>query len=293
MMARSEQTHVGAQPVPPLALAMTRFRTSANPIRHNMTEATAPDSLTFPRRRSPFRGANGPRVLAMLATIMLAGGVSAARAVQEYPSNPTHRGVVDVDVYQVFPENRAGNGVYYQGRLMVSLPPETIRHVMPLPKPGRFAYLAVDAEGKGRIGLLLQPQDKQIRLNAVGNGFYHAIMTIDGVVYKKLYRMVEGRTVVDLLSSSKTADGPTPGERGLAFYHVSAALESDPTAGNLEKQFGMQIHVALYDEEQVRHYEFPVYNRLPQLTLSWTDPEHITYRLDDGRSEILSLSQFQ
>lgn len=228
---------------------------------------------------------------ALLPAALLAG--SSAWAVQEYASNPTHRGIVEVSGYQVFPENRPGNGVYYQGRLLVSMPPETIRHVLPLPKAGRFAYLATDAEGNGRVGLFLQPQDKQLRINALGNGFFHATLTLDGVVYKKLYRAMEGRTLADLLASSKTADGPTPGERGIAFYHVSAAIEPDPNAGIAVKQFGMQIHIAMYDEDQVRHYEFPVYNTLPQLALTWTDPEHITYRLEDGRSEILSVSQFQ
>jgi hypothetical protein len=214
-------------------------------------------------------------------------------AVQEYPSNPTHRGVVTFDPFQIFPENRHGNGVYFQNRLLFSAPGETIRNVLPLPKPGRFAYLAVDGQGTARVGLFLQPQDKQVRLSEVGRGFFHAVVSIDGVVYKKLFRVVEGRTVVDLLPASKTADGATPSERGIVFYHVNSVIEPDPNTGNLEKQFGMQLHLALYDEEQVRHYDFLIFNILPQLTLAWSDPEHVTYRLEDGLSEVVSLSQFQ
>lgn len=247
-----------------------------------------------PLRRSARRLHVVPRSgAAAAAALAVLFSAAAAWALQEHPSNPTHRGIVDVDTYQVFPENRPGNGVYFQGRLLVSLSGETIRHVAPLPKAGRFAYLATDAEGKGRVGVFVQAQDKLNRVNAVGNGFYHATVTLEGVVYKKLYRIVEGRAVADLLTSSKTADGPTPGERGLAFYHISAAIEPDPAAGITEKQFSMQIHLMLYDEDQVRHYEFPVLARLPQMTLSWADPEHVTYKLDDGRSEILSISQFQ
>jgi hypothetical protein len=228
-----------------------------------------------------------------LAAVGIALGAAPAAAVQEFPSNPTHRGVITVDVYQIFPENRPGNGVYFQNKLLLTLPNETVRHVLPLPKAGRFSYLAVDAQGKARIGVFLQPQDKQVRLTDVGNGFFHAIVTIDGVVYKKLFRVLEGRTVADLLPASKTAEGPAAGERGVVFYHVSAAVEPDPNAGNIEKQFGMQVHLALYDEEQVRHYEFQIFSTLPQLTLAWSDAEHLTYKLEDGRSEVLSLSQFQ
>jgi len=244
-------------------------------------------------RREAFRRCVAGALGIALASLGIALGGSPAAAVQEFPSNPTHRGVIAVDVYQIFPENRPGNGVYIQNKLLLTLQNETIRHVLPLPKAGRFAYLAADAQGKARIGVFVQPQDKQIRLTDVGDGFFHTIVTIDGVVYKKLLRALEGRAIADLLPASKTADGPVAGERGVVFYHVSAAVEPDPSAGNPEKQFGMQLHLALYDEDQVRHYEFQIFSRLPQLTLTWNDAEHMSYKLEDGRSEVLSLSQFQ
>jgi hypothetical protein len=238
--------------------------------------------MTFPRS---FAAAG------LLATA-LAWAAGPASAVQEFPSNPNHRGVVAFEPYEIFPENRPGNGVYLQRKLLLTLAGETIRHVVALPKPGRFAYLAADAAGKTRVGVFVQAQDKVFRVTEVATGFFHAVVTVDGVVYKKLYRVVDGRAIDDLLSASKTADGAVAGPRGVVFYHVSSTVDQD-AAGTAEKQFALQLHVALYDEDHVRHYSFSILNTLPQLNLAWTDAEHLTYTLADGRSEVLSLSQFQ
>jgi hypothetical protein len=219
--------------------------------------------------------------------------VEVAWAAQEFPSGPEHRGVVTLQSYQIFPENRPGNGVYFENRLLLSLPGQTIRDVLPLPKPGRFAYLAVDAQGAARVDAFLQPQDRKVRVNEAGQGFFHLIVTMDDVVYKKLLRAREGRAIADLLPAYRTVDGPTPGELGVAFYHVATVVEPDPLAGNLEKQFGLQLHMALYDEDAVRHYPFLVHNALPQLALAWRGPDRLAYRLEDGRSEELNLTQFQ
>jgi hypothetical protein len=232
-------------------------------------------------------------VLWISAITALASGAAPLLAVQEYPSNPSHRGVIAIDAYEIFPENRPGNGVYLQKKLMLTLAGETIRHVVPLPKPGRFAYLAADGTGKTRVGLFVQAQDKLAKITEVAPGFFHAIVTLDGVVYKKVLRVMDGKTVLDLLSSSKTADGAVAGPRGVAFYHVSSTVDSAAATTSSEKQFGLQLHVALFDEDQVRHYSFSILNTLPQLNLVWNDSDHITYTLADGRSEVLSLSQFQ
>jgi hypothetical protein len=233
------------------------------------------------------------RLVPWLAAAVLCSRAAPALAVQEYPSNPTHRGVVAADTYEIFPENRPGNGVYLQKKLLLTLVGETIRHVVPLAKPGRFAYLAADSAGKTRVGVFVQAQDKVARVTEVSAGFFHAVVTLDGVVYKKLFRVLDGRTVADLLSGSKTADGAIAGPRGVAFYHVSSTVDADAAPSSNDKQFGLQLHVALFDEDQVRHYSFSILNTLPQLNLVWNDADHITYTLADGRSEVLSLSQFQ
>ncbi|MCZ6748204.1 MAG: hypothetical protein O7D96_02845 [SAR324 cluster bacterium] len=231
--------------------------------------------------------------IAFCAVALSLAATGSAWAVQELDAGPDHRGIVTFEPFRIFPENRAGNAVYFRNRLIFSLPGQTILHILALPKEGRFAYLVQDAQGKNRVGLYLQPQDKEMRLTPVGDTFAHAVMALDGIIFKKLYRVSEELTLSDQLPSSKTADGAAAGERGVAFYHVATVSERAGPGGAPQKEFGMRLHVSLYDDARVLHLSFPVQNALPELTLRWQDPEHLVYTLADGREEVLSLSQFQ
>lgn len=233
----------------------------------------------------------GRRVAGMaIGAALLVGlwGMS-AQAAQEFPGDPEHRGVVTVGDYQIFPENRPSNAVYLDNRLAFSVAGETLVQIIPLPQPGRFIYLTKDSDGNARLGAKLSKAEPEPRITAIGESFYHAVMVIDGVVYKKLYRIQNDLSVVDLLPSSKTADGMTLGPGGVLFYHVASAQRTDD--GNTV--FGLRLHLAPSDDEPTRHLAYPILNTLPRLELDWTDANRIRYRLADDREGALSVSQFQ
>lgn len=239
----------------------------------------------------------GKRVAGMAIGMALVAGAilpvnpwsRAAHAAQEFPGDPEHRGVVTIGDYQIFPENRPGNAVYQDNRLVFSVPGETLVQIIPLPQPGRFIYLTKDSEGTARLGALLATSEPEPRITAIGESFYHAVMVMDGVVYKKLYRIQNDLSVVDLLPSSKTADGMTLGPGGVLFYHVASAQRTDDG----DTVFGLRLHLAPSDDEPTRHLAYPIMNTLPRLELDWTDANRIRYRLADGREGALSVSQFQ
>lgn len=238
------------------------------------------------------RSRQGARLLVLL-TLAAAWGAAPAPALQELPAGQNHRGIVSEGPYQIFPENRIANAVYYDNKLEFSLPDESILHIVPLPEEGRFAYLARDGEGNTRLGVHVRPQDGEVRIRRIAEGYHHAVMRLDGVVYKKLYRVLDGERLMDLLPRSKTGDGAVAGDKGVVFYHVATAEERETDAGGTENLFGMQLHLSLYDEERVRDLGFLVQNRLPRLSLEWADADHVSYTLADGRTEDVSLSQFQ
>ena len=73
---------------------------------------------------------------------------------------------------------------------------------------------------------------------------------------------------MDVLPRSKTADGMTPGEFGLLFYHVSGA-ETSEQDGQTIYQFNLKLHLLMYEEERLRNLDYPVTNTLPRLKLAW------------------------
>ena len=104
----------------------------------------------------PFLSFSLPAGAWIAAAAIAAGGITAYGA-QELRGDAVHRGVVDFAPYQIFPENRPDNAVYFENRLIFTVPNETILQLLPLPKEGRFAYAAAAADGTTRVGLFLQP----------------------------------------------------------------------------------------------------------------------------------------
>ena len=230
-----------------------------------------------------------------LRTLALAGLAlllaSTGWAGRQFPTDTAHRGIVPTGPYQIFPENRPGNGVYLDNRLLLSITEHTITAVKPLAKEGAFVYLLQKPEGGFDLGVQLDSAEPKPRITEVARNFYHAVIVIDGVVYKKFFRVVRAG-IVDLLPNSKTVDGMTVGGPGVLFYHVASMSQGDQD-GRVVNQFGLKLHLALFEEERLRNLDYPIQNTLPRLKLAWRGDTDIEVHLADGRVEILSISQFQ
>jgi hypothetical protein len=199
----------------------------------------------------------------------------------------THRGVVSVGNYQIFPENRVNNGIYADSVLMLSLPGQTLVDVGTLPPKGRFVYLARQGETR-TVGVRSGAGDPPARIAEVSPGYFYVVTVLDGAAYKKLYR-VQGATLTDLLPQSKTADGVTVGEKGILFFHIGKADEPEGAVPT----FAIGLHLAVLGEARVRHLPNSLRNTLPTLKLKWLDDSTFQYTLADGTSETLSVSQFK
>jgi hypothetical protein len=226
----------------------------------------------------------------LLISLTLAGPGRAGGA-EQFPSSPNHRGIAPFDPYLVFPENRPGNGVYLNNELIFSAGGRTVLDVLGLPVDGRFIYFSRNGAGAGTLGAYVLPSDAEPRITEVTDGFYHVVLVLGGVVYKKMYRIIDDN-VLDLLPSSKTADGPLAGPAGVVFFHVASAVREDAN-GQATSAFGLKLHLALYGDERTRHLDYLIVNGLPRLKLSWLDETRLEVGLADGRTEVLSTSQFQ
>ena len=228
-------------------------------------------------------------VLVLLLGCALLGAT--AGAAEQFPSSPNHRGVAPFDPYQVFPENRAGNGVYLDNTLVFETKDQTIVDVLALPVTGRFAYYALDAQGHGSFNVFVNAKDGKPRISEVVQNFYQLVVVLDGVVYKKLYRIID-HNILDLLPSSKTADGPVAGPAGVVFYHVATTVR-DEEAGQPKRGFGLKLHLALFSDNKVRHLAALITNDRPDLKVTWLDDTHLQVTHADGRTEDISTEQFQ
>jgi len=259
--------------------------------------AAAPTRLESPPGgRRPFCAqASRPPALALSLAACLLLSVAAAprpaRAVEPLPAGAIHRGIVAAGPYQIFPENRPGNGVYLDGELLLSLPGQTVLSAAQIAPGGRFMYLVRSNDGKRTLGFRTLPNDVAPRLSEPVKGYQYAVAGFEGQGYKKFFRVTDA-AITDLLPASRTADGLTSGEQGILFFHVGTTAGTHPgdaPAG----AYGIRLHWLNVGNGVVRHLGRPIYNSVPTLKLAWLDAGRFEYTLSDGTSEILNVTDFK
>lgn len=223
----------------------------------------------------------GSILLALVLTL-----ASAATA-ETLPSGPTHRGVVTVGNFQIFPENRPGNAVYGENSLLLSLPGQTIQDVIGLPPKNRFIYLARQGEIR-TVAVRNGSSDPAPRVTEVSPGYYFVTTVLDGVAYKKLLCVASGR-LVDQLPLSKTADGVTVGPKGILFFHIGKS-EAQPDGKPI---FTIGVHFASFEDGKVRHMAESLTNALPTVAFKWLDETRFEFKLADGSTRSLSIADLK
>jgi len=231
------------------------------------------------------RSANSVRSVVLLLAFVLPA-ISAARA-ENFPAGPNHRGIVNVGSFQVFPENRPGNAVYGENVLLLTLPGQIIQDIVALPAKNKFIYLARQGETR-TVAVRNGANDPQPHITEVSPGYYFVVTVMDGVAYKKLLRVSSGH-LVDLLPLSKTADGVNVGPKGIVFFHIGKA-EDHPDA---KSTYAIGVHFASFDDGKVRHLGETVENTVPALVFKWLDDTHFEFKLADGSSRTLSITDLK
>jgi len=237
------------------------------------------------------------RWLSGAALCMALGFVLATPAWAQQPlgTGASHKGIVPAGIYQIFPENRPGNGVYLDGTLLLTAPGQTLLSAAQLAPGGRFVYLARGADGKPVVGVNVLQGDTQPRLSEPVKGYPYVVSGFEGQGYKKFYRVTES-AVTDLLPTSRTADGLSVGPQGVVFFHVGATATSvaaAPGEAVPAGKYGIRLHWLNPQTGSVKHLGRSILNGLPTLKLAWLDDGRIQYTLSDGTSETLATADFK
>jgi hypothetical protein len=156
--------------------------------------------------------------------------------------------------------------------------------------------LARNASGKREMGVHVLPGDAAPRISEPASGYQYVVASFDKQGYKKFYR-VSDTALTDLLPTSRTADGLTPGPKGILFFHVgsSAAAASSATGASAPAagMYGIRLHWLSFNSGIVRHLGRTIDNAQPALKLAWLDDTRFEYTLSDGTSETVSTADFK
>ena len=227
--------------------------------------------------------------LAALLLWCVLGG--AAQAMEQFAAGPKHRGIKTIGLFQVFPENRQDNAVYFRNRLVLTLAGKTIVDVAPISRTGRFVYIARDGEAISTFHANLDPKDRLVRITEITEGIFHLRMMIGGVAYKKLYRM-SGGSILDALPTFKTAEGPAASPEGVVFYHVASIAKNEEDA-EAAPIFTLRLHFLPAGGDTVRHLPGPIFSTGTSGRLRWLSKTRIRFSFGQGKRAVFNTAQFK
>ena len=106
-------------------------------------------------------------------------------AVESYLRDSTHRGVIDLSPYQIFPENRIGKGIYLEKKLLDSHSQRVILKIVNIKSTESHVYLFRDQNGVLGLNIVKAEVGRDARIWQIVNEFYQYSYTITG--HKRIF----------------------------------------------------------------------------------------------------------
>ena len=114
-------------------------------------------------------------------------------AVESYLRDSTHRGVIDLSPYQIFPENRIGNGIYLEKKLLDSHSQRVILKIVNIKSTESHVYLFRDQNGVLGLNIVKAEPDRDARFWQIDPEFYQYSNNITGL--KRIFLTIKHRSL--------------------------------------------------------------------------------------------------
>ncbi len=88
------------------------------------------------------------KFLFISTVITLLTSANTTGAVEIFLRDPDHRGVIEFTPFQIYPENRVGNGIYLEKKLLDSHPQRVILNIVNIKDTDNHVYLFRSAPSK-------------------------------------------------------------------------------------------------------------------------------------------------
>lgn len=141
-----------------------------------------------------------------------------AGAVEIFSRDADHRGVIEFAPYQIYPENRIGNGIYLEKKLLDSHPQRVILNIVNIKDTDSHVYLYRGFKGVLGLDIVKNNTGEDVRFWQVDPEFYQYSNRTSGT--RRVFRIFEDK-IMPLLPNLRTGSGVTPSKTHVAFYHIS------------------------------------------------------------------------
>lgn len=194
-----------------------------------------------------------------------------------------HRGMVQLsNNYQIFPEDRIENAVYFNKKFLFSIKEVSILKVKEI--FDGYIYLGKKEEDSFFLGY---HSDHNFDFKQVADNYWQ-LTTKE--YYTKIFRVNSSQEIEDILPLSKTGKGLVQNQQGtVAFYHIYSGKPLTTEEGANIYQYFFRIHILSQEDEERVTIKKDIFDTRPKLELTWISPTELSYQLSNGEKYVIDL----
>ena len=217
-----------------------------------------------------------------------------AAAVEIFSRDSEHRGVIELAPYQIYPENRVGNGIYLEKKLLDSHPQRVILNIVNIKDTDNHVYLYRELNGILGLDIVKNNTGEDVRFWMVDPEFYQYSNRTSGT--RRVFRIFE-KKIIPLLPNLRTGSGLTASKNHAIFYHISNSKNVTRVNQNgqeiTNRVYTFRLHIIKRElENTVSIYDLPIKDANYLLKLIWENEYSVSYKLSNGKKHIIDLRKY-
>ena len=215
-------------------------------------------------------------------------------AVESYSRDSAHRGVVDLAPYQIYPENRMGNGIYLNKKLLATHPQRVILNIVSIKDTESHVYLFRGENGVLGLNIVKGETDGEARFWQVDPEFYQYSNNTTGI--KRIFRIFRN-DVKPVLPFLRTGSGVSTSATHAVFYHVSNSKEITYLNASGQEITGriytFRLHVINRKLDGFKSiFNLQIQDVNYSLKLVWENEHSVSYKLANGKKHTVDLLKY-
>ena len=215
-------------------------------------------------------------------------------AAENFVRDSNHRGIINLSPYQIYPENRLGNGIYLDKKLLDTHPDRTITNIVAIKSTESSVYLYIDKKGGTGLGIVKNENDGEARFWKVDPEFYQYNNRSTGL--QRIFRIFSNK-IKPLLSNVRTGSGITTSTTHAVFYHIIDSKEVVISNENGEevtqRNYTFRLHVVNRKLENIESIlNLFIKDTNYNLKLTWENDHSISYKLSNGDKKTVDLKKY-
>ena len=216
------------------------------------------------------------------------------KAVDTFTRDSEHRGILDLAPYQIYPENRIGNGIYLDKKLLDSHPQRVILNITSIKNTKSHVYLFRGQNGVLGLGIIKNEADGDARFWKVDPEFYQYTNRTFGM--QRVFRIFQ-KKIVPLLTNLRTGAGIATSTNHAILYHITDSKDITRITSSgqeiTQRVYTFRLHLINRNFKKIKSlFNLQVQDVSYRLKLKWVNEYSVSYKLSNGKVETVDLRKY-